>query len=179
MSKYDALTIHLSRQSNSYYPVNFKDIEKIVAAKLPASAYRYPAWWSNNPSNNVMTGAWLRAGWESSNIDIPGQKLVFRRKARGPETPPPQAAAASAASDGLRLTISGIPSAMMARLEAKAQLRGTSAEEYAREILAQHSILSVAERLSLADRIRGQGPKLGQIDVPGMIRADRDGEPRA
>ncbi|MEX0853950.1 MAG: hypothetical protein WD036_11810 [Bauldia sp.] len=41
----------------------------------------YPAWWSNNASNNVMTRAWLAAGFKTEQVDIEGRKLVFRRVA--------------------------------------------------------------------------------------------------
>ncbi len=80
MSKYEPLTAHLKNLPYSNYQITFKDIEKIINTPLPASAYQYRAWWSNNPSNSVMTKAWLDAGWMSSDVDLAGQKLVFRRK---------------------------------------------------------------------------------------------------
>jgi hypothetical protein len=46
--------------------------------KLPKSQ-RYPAWWSNNPWNNVMTQVWLDAGFETEQVDVEGRKLVFRK----------------------------------------------------------------------------------------------------
>jgi hypothetical protein len=58
--------------------MTFAEIEKIIGSKLPPSAYDHRPWWSNNPSNNVMTKVWLEAGFQTEQVDLPGQKLVFR-----------------------------------------------------------------------------------------------------
>ena len=61
--------------------MTFEQIERVLGAKLPESK-SYAAWWSNNPSNNVMTRAWLAAGYRSERVDVGGEKLVFRRDGR-------------------------------------------------------------------------------------------------
>jgi hypothetical protein len=61
--------------------MTFAEIERVVGNKLPPKAQHHRAWWSNNPSNNVMTKVWLDAGFESAQVDIKGRKLVFRRAA--------------------------------------------------------------------------------------------------
>jgi hypothetical protein len=58
--------------------MTFREIERLVGVPLPASS-RYPAWWSNNPSNNVMTQIWLDAGFRTEQVDTGAKKLVFRR----------------------------------------------------------------------------------------------------
>jgi hypothetical protein len=78
MSKYDRLADFLREQKTQEIPVTFKEIERVVGTSLPASS-RYPAWWSNNPSNNVMTKIWLDAGYRTEQVDIGARKLVFRR----------------------------------------------------------------------------------------------------
>jgi hypothetical protein len=78
MGKYEPLTRFLSGRSTVEVPMTFQDIERVLGARLPASK-RYPAWWSNNPSNNVMTKAWLDAGYQTERVDIGGERLVFRR----------------------------------------------------------------------------------------------------
>jgi hypothetical protein len=60
-------------------PLTFSEIEKITGVKLPPKAQHHRAWWSNNPSNNVMTKVWLEAGYESTQVDLRARKLVFRR----------------------------------------------------------------------------------------------------
>jgi hypothetical protein len=78
-SKYQPLTAHLRAQRGSQVRMTFAEIERVIGAKLPASAISHRAWWSNNPSNNVMTKAWLQAGFESEQVDLQSRKLAFRR----------------------------------------------------------------------------------------------------
>ncbi len=78
MGKYDPLGNYLRKQRLSRVPMTFKEIERLIGAKLPNSR-RYPAWWSNNPFNNVMTQVWLDAGYKTEEVDIQAEKLVFRK----------------------------------------------------------------------------------------------------
>ncbi len=79
MSKYDPLGHFLRKRSSNETPMTFEEIEKVIGVSLPPAAERHPAWWSNNPSNNVMTKVWLEAGYRSERVDLGGRKLVFRR----------------------------------------------------------------------------------------------------
>lgn len=83
MSKYYRLREFLAQADHERIPMTFADIEKILEFSLPASK-QYPAWWSNNPSNNPMTREWLDAGFETESVNISGEKLVFR-KVRKPQ----------------------------------------------------------------------------------------------
>lgn len=78
MTKYEPLGKFLSGQSRERIPMTFAEIERLLNAKLPPSK-QHRAWWSNNPTNNVMTMQWLEAGYETESVDIAGEKLVFRR----------------------------------------------------------------------------------------------------
>ena len=78
MGKYSNLGEFLRSQKTSTIRLSFSDVERITGHRLPRSS-RYPAWWSNNPSNNVMTQIWLDAGFKTEQVDIEGRKLVFRR----------------------------------------------------------------------------------------------------
>jgi hypothetical protein len=78
-SKYQPLTNYLRMQRAERVRMSFAEIERVIGAKLPNSADSHRAWWSNNPTNNVMTQAWLDAGFESEQVDLKGRKLVFRR----------------------------------------------------------------------------------------------------
>lgn len=78
MGKYEPLGKFLRSQKLQRIVMSFSEIERIINAKLPPSK-KYPAWWSNNPDNNVMTRQWLDAGYETEAIDIASGKLVFRR----------------------------------------------------------------------------------------------------
>ena len=79
MSKYDPLGYFLRGRSSEETPMTFAEIEQVIGVALPPAAERHPAWWSNNPSNNVMTKVWLDAGYRSERVDLGGRKLVFRR----------------------------------------------------------------------------------------------------
>ena len=88
MAKYEKLGPFLSQQTLSEVPMTFAEIEGVVGHALPRSA-RYPAWWSNNPSNNVMTKIWLEAGFKTEQVNVEGKKLVFRRvQSSKPSTQP-------------------------------------------------------------------------------------------
>lgn len=62
--------------------MTFAEIEKVLEFQLPASK-QYPAWWSNNPSNNPMTREWLDAGYETESVNTTSGKLVFKRVKKG------------------------------------------------------------------------------------------------
>ncbi|MFO1032893.1 MAG: hypothetical protein U1E15_01960 [Hyphomicrobiales bacterium] len=80
MSKYEPLGRFLKSQTRDAIPMTFGEIERLLNAALPPSK-QHRAWWSNNPSNNVMTRQWLDAGYETEQVDVEAGKLVFRRVA--------------------------------------------------------------------------------------------------
>jgi hypothetical protein len=82
MSKYEPLESYLKRQSRNVVELSFSEIERIIGAELPPSAYTHRAMWSNNPVGHVMTQAWLAAGFESENVDMDDRTIVFRRTAQ-------------------------------------------------------------------------------------------------
>jgi hypothetical protein len=86
MGKYSPLKDFLATQEQDYVPMTFAKIEEVLGIKLPASK-RYPAWWSNNPSNNPMTREWLDAGYETESVNIGSEKLVFRRFSKNSAAP--------------------------------------------------------------------------------------------
>jgi len=87
MSKYQRLGDFLRAQNQERIPMSFTDIERVTKAKLPPSAHKYRPWWSNNPTNSVLTRVWLNAGYESEQVDMAGQRLVFRRVTNPPTEP--------------------------------------------------------------------------------------------
>jgi hypothetical protein len=98
MGKYSPLKDFLAANAQDYVPMTFAEIENVLGVQLPASK-QYPAWWSNNPSNNPMTKEWLEAGYETESVNTTSGKLVFRRVRK----PTPQSGSASfAATAGKR-----------------------------------------------------------------------------
>ncbi|HTT84521.1 MAG TPA: hypothetical protein VMF67_13655 [Rhizomicrobium sp.] len=80
MSKYDALGNYLRKRNQDEIPMCFAEIEQIIGAKLPRSAYVHRPWWSNGAANSVLTKVWLDAGYRSIHVDMAGRRLVFERK---------------------------------------------------------------------------------------------------
>lgn len=78
MSKYDALAERLARASGARLEMTFDDIAGLVAGGLPPSAYRYPAWWANDPSH-VQSGSWLHRGFRTEQVDLAGRRVMFAR----------------------------------------------------------------------------------------------------
>lgn len=87
-SKYDPLGAHLRTRAATEVPMSFSEIEKVIGAPLPPKAQNHAAWWSNNPSNNVMTKVWLDAGYRSERVDLASRRLVFRRSGAVATRPP-------------------------------------------------------------------------------------------
>ncbi len=87
MSKYAPLAGYLRESGQQRVPMTFADIERIIGAGLPPSAFRHRPWWSNNPSNSVITNAWLEAGYRTENVDMAGKTLVFVKTAQYPPAP--------------------------------------------------------------------------------------------
>ena len=85
MGKYEPLAAFLKRQGMAEIHMTFDQIEHLIGGKLPASATEHRAWWSNNPSNSVITRAWLDAGYRTEDVDMASRKLVFRKRPRAEE----------------------------------------------------------------------------------------------
>lgn len=77
MNKYEPLQEHLKNRGMEEVPMDFSEIERVLNSKLPPSARKYRAWWSNNPSNSVMTYSWLNAGYRTSQVNLEGERVVF------------------------------------------------------------------------------------------------------
>lgn len=87
MSKYAPLTSYLNAHPQRELRCSFRDIEAALGFRLPPVARAHRAWWSNNASNNVMTKAWLSAGFRAEQVDMTGETLVFRRIDDAPRCP--------------------------------------------------------------------------------------------
>lgn len=56
--------------------LGFEQIERIINAKLPASAYGYRQWWENEKEgNHVNARAWINAGWEVESVDFDRKRV--------------------------------------------------------------------------------------------------------
>ena len=51
--------------------LSFEQIEEILNAQLPSSAYEDQRWWDHETEgNHVTTRAWANAGWKVESVDV-------------------------------------------------------------------------------------------------------------
>lgn len=82
MAKYDPLHRYLRRQPAAEVVLTFAEIENLLVAMLPKSAYRRE-WWSNEASTasrHSHAQAWMAAGYAALPM-IDRERVVFRRRA--------------------------------------------------------------------------------------------------
>src|SRR5438876_7194928 len=80
-SKYAPLAAYLAGRSYGQQQLTFPEIERILGFRLPPSARRYPAWWSNTDGSTTHPWAtlWLNAGWKVAGLNLAASKVTFLR----------------------------------------------------------------------------------------------------
>ena len=78
MGKYDPLYRHLTACGRERVQMTFAEIEAVLGAKLPNSAYHYRPWWGDHHSH-VQSRAWHDAGYRIECVQ-PGDTVVFRKE---------------------------------------------------------------------------------------------------
>ncbi len=80
MGKYEPIARKLKQASNDEYCASLSEIEEILGFKLPASARKHRAWWSNSyKGNHSQAEGWIGAGWETRDIDVKRERVRFVR----------------------------------------------------------------------------------------------------
>ena len=77
--KYRALYACLFNLTTREWRASFSEVEAVIGDKLPPSARYYQAWWAND-STHSQGAAWAAAGWETAEVDLARETLLFRRK---------------------------------------------------------------------------------------------------
>lgn len=78
ISKYEELANYLAKQDKDMIRMSFDEVAQIVGS-LPNGAYDYRAWWANSESNNHAVHGWLNVGWETSQVEMEKEELIFTR----------------------------------------------------------------------------------------------------
>lgn len=65
-----------NRQVEEPFDMKFTEIEKLIEAKLPASARKTRVWWAN--SSTTQSQAWLDANWVVDAVDLGNEQITFR-----------------------------------------------------------------------------------------------------
>lgn len=81
MSRYQPLADYLDAKKADRWNASFADIEARLGSALPASAYRYAAWWANQAGpGHSQTRGWRSVGWRTLALDLERRKVTFERE---------------------------------------------------------------------------------------------------
>ena len=80
MSKYSPLRNHLRGLTSSSWTASFADIERILGASLPRSAFEYQEWWANDLNDARQSSAWTAIGWKAVNLSLSRRLVTFIRE---------------------------------------------------------------------------------------------------
>ncbi|MEM7111294.1 MAG: helix-turn-helix transcriptional regulator [Chloroflexota bacterium] len=78
-SKYHALYAQLQHSSLNELILTFAEIETLIQTKLPQSARKQRAWWSNRRTGAVQALAWMSAGYHAEAVDLAQEQVTFRK----------------------------------------------------------------------------------------------------
>ncbi|HSO47171.1 MAG TPA: hypothetical protein VLQ68_04480 [Rhizobiaceae bacterium] len=76
-AKYDPLFEYLLFSGQGSLRLSFREIERIIATRLPASARQRQEWWSNSENGHSQARAWMRANYRTSKVDLASESIVF------------------------------------------------------------------------------------------------------
>lgn len=78
MRKYKPLMIYLEKSGKEELTLSYDETESILGDKLPVTASRESAWWSNNDVIHIQSSAWSDVGYKTFNINL-GKSITFRK----------------------------------------------------------------------------------------------------
>ncbi len=80
--KYRKLYTHLCGLRVEEWRTSYGEIESILGFELPPSARLHRPWWANQRGGNGHSQAlaWGVAGWETAEVDMDAETLLFRRR---------------------------------------------------------------------------------------------------
>ena len=85
MGKYDPLFRYLNAKGKQQVMLQYVEIESILSAKLPISAYKYIEWWDNN--SHVQSKSWRDAGYKVDEVLL-GKQVIFVKEQTSPDKRP-------------------------------------------------------------------------------------------
>lgn len=164
MSRYEPLVQFLSAHGREVR-LSFAEIERTLGRPLPPSARRHQAWWANSDSH-TQAATWLAAGWQTEQVDLGGETVVFVRRAASAPT------LKTGADDAGAIPIARADLSTGVR-RAIADLMASEARDEAGAILALLDEAVAARRSARLSAFALGARRSG--DSAAMIRADRDG----
>jgi len=77
MNKYESLYDYLMLAKINRISLSFQEIENIIDSKLPPTAYKNSAWWSNDDKTHTQSSSWSDAGYSSSKVNLKTKTIIF------------------------------------------------------------------------------------------------------
>ena len=79
--KYQPLYQYLTSLQAQEWRTSFSEVEAVMGFELPPSARLHRPWWGNQRGGNGHSHAlaWSVAGWETAEVDMESETLLFRR----------------------------------------------------------------------------------------------------
>jgi hypothetical protein len=66
--------------SQSEVSLSFQQIERILKAELPSSAYEDRRWWDHETEGNHLNArAWTNVGWKVASVDVKQRRVKLIR----------------------------------------------------------------------------------------------------
>ena len=81
-NKYYPLYPYLRQKGGDEITLTFSEIESLLNIRLPTSARKQRAWWSNRSKGAVQAQAWMMASYHVDVIDLAAEKIAFRKPNR-------------------------------------------------------------------------------------------------
>ncbi len=78
IAKYNPLRDFLATYRATQIHLAFEQIENIIGSELEKEAYTFKSWWENE-SSNPQAAAWMEAGWEVADVNLPQRRILLRR----------------------------------------------------------------------------------------------------
>ena len=173
MQKYAPLKGWLEARTEQRLRVSFAEMEAILGFELPRSARLHRPWWANSFGAHVQAAAWLDAGWQTAEVDLAGETLVFVRADEPAYPIPPASVSGVEEGDPAMIMIpreSLTPGAMRLLRDCAEEL-GSGLEQAA--VLALNAA-ALDRRRRLVEEFRALAPPQA-TDSTLLIREDRDG----
>jgi len=73
--RYQRLSEHLASLDEDVWEATLDEIQDVLGAPLPESAFQYPAWWSNQ--GRAQSRAWEGAAWKTKRVNLKNGKVTF------------------------------------------------------------------------------------------------------
>ncbi len=79
-SGYQKLMKYLAERNQDMIRLTFDEIESVLGSQLPPSAFEHRAWWANSASHSHAKYGWMKAGYETSMVDLDSREVSFVRQ---------------------------------------------------------------------------------------------------